>query len=88
MTLRLSNIPRHTHLGYNAIAVARTAAACLQCFPPAPCTRACPRGSDIPSVTRFAGQAACEGLALTRWFWDDERLEAARITDPICESYA
>jgi hypothetical protein len=36
---------------------------------------------------RLAGQAACEGLSLTRWFWDQERVEAARITDAIADSY-
>jgi hypothetical protein len=37
---------------------------------------------------RLAGQAACEGLALQRWFWDAERLEAARTTDAITDCYA
>ena len=47
----------------------------------------CSRNADIPQVMRLAGQAACEGLALTRWFWSEERVEAARITDEICDSY-
>jgi hypothetical protein len=36
---------------------------------------------------RLAGQAACEGLSLPRWFWDRDRVEAARITDAITEAY-
>jgi hypothetical protein len=36
---------------------------------------------------RLAGQAACEGLSLPRWFWDHDRLEAARIADAITEAY-
>jgi hypothetical protein len=36
---------------------------------------------------RLAGQAACEGLALTRWFWDEERVESARICDAIADAY-
>jgi hypothetical protein len=35
----------------------------------------------------LAGQAACEGLQLTRWFWDEERVEAARICDAITDAY-
>jgi hypothetical protein len=36
---------------------------------------------------RLAGQAACEGLQLTRWFWDEERVESARICDAITDAY-
>jgi hypothetical protein len=36
---------------------------------------------------RLAGQAACEGLALSRWYMDEERVEEARITDAICDTY-
>jgi hypothetical protein len=37
---------------------------------------------------RLAGQAACEGLALTRWFWDRDQVEAARIGDAIADAYS
>jgi len=87
MTIRISSLRKDPYLGYRADEIARAAAACLQCTPPAPCTLACGRQSDIPAVMRLAGQAACEGLALTRWFWDEERIEAARISDAICDSY-
>jgi hypothetical protein len=87
MTVRVSGLPRDPYLGYDARAVAQQAAACLRCPSPASCTLACPRGSDIPRVMRLAGQAACEGLSLARWFWDEERLEAARIGDAICDAY-
>lgn len=86
-TLRLSNIPKDPYLGYQAPQVARQAVACLHCAPPAPCTLACPNQSDIPGVMRLAGHAACEGLALRRWFCDQERVEAARITDAITDVY-
>jgi len=87
MTLRLSAAPRDPYLGYDAPHVARMAAACLQCPAPAPCTLACSRHADIPAVMRLAGQAACEGLSLPRWFWDRDRVEAARIADAITEAY-
>ena len=87
MTLRLSQIPKDPYLGYDAQAVARLAAACLQCGQPAPCTRACRRQADIPRVMRLAGQAACEGLALARWFDGREDVEAARVCDAIADSY-
>jgi hypothetical protein len=87
MTLRISDIPRDPYLGYNALRVARMAAACLQCTAPAPCTLACSRGADIPAVMRLAGRAACEGLSLPRWFWDRDQVEAARIADAITEAY-
>jgi hypothetical protein len=88
MTIRTSRISRDPYLGYDARQVARYASACLQCRPPAPCTLACPRGADVPGVMRVAGQAACEGLSLTRWFWDRERVESARITDAIADCYS
>jgi hypothetical protein len=87
MTLRLSAAPHDPFLGYDAPRVARLAAACLQCPAPAPCTLACSRQADIPAVMRLAGQAACEGLSLPRWFLDHDRLEAARIADAITEAY-
>lgn len=87
MTVRLSNLPKDPYLGYDAVKAARAATACLQCASPAPCTLACPREADIPRVMRIAGQAACEGLQLTRWFWDEERVESARICDAITDAY-
>ncbi|HKY83492.1 MAG TPA: hypothetical protein VJ160_01560 [Anaerolineales bacterium] len=88
MTLRLSTIPRDPYLGYEPQRVARWAAACLQCLPPAPCTQACRRKADIPTVMRLAGQAACEGLALPRWFMERDEVEAARISDAITDAYS
>jgi NADPH-dependent glutamate synthase beta subunit-like oxidoreductase len=88
MTLRLREIPKDPYLGYDAVAVARWGAACLQCVSPAPCTQACHRHADIPRVMRLAGQAACEGLALPRWFQDREAVEAARIADALTDCYS
>jgi len=88
MTLRLSAIPRDPYLGYDPQRVARLAAACLRCLPPSPCTQACRRQADIPGVMRLAGQAACEGLALPRWFMDRDEVEAARISDAITDAYS
>jgi NADPH-dependent glutamate synthase beta subunit-like oxidoreductase len=87
MTIRISNVPSDPYLGYEAFAVARAAAACLQCTPPAPCTLSCSQNTDIPGVMRLAGQAACEGLSLSRWFQVDEQVESARICDAINDSY-
>ncbi len=87
MTVRLSNRPRDPYLGYDAERAARLAAACLQCLPPAPCTLACPRGGDLPRLVRLVGQAACEGLALPRWFQDEEQVESDRICDAIADAY-
>ena len=87
MTVRISTVPNDPYLGYDAIEIARMASACLQCNTPAPCTLSCSRQADIPRVMRLAGQAACEGLQLTRWFWEEERIEAARITDSISDVY-
>jgi hypothetical protein len=36
---------------------------------------------------RLAGQAACEGLLLRRWFLDEETVEAARICEAIVDFY-
>ena len=85
--IRVSRLPRDPYLGYDTLNVARAAAACLQCGAPAPCTLACGHQTDIPRVMRLAGQAACEGLALTRWLLDQEQVEAARLADEICDSY-
>ena len=87
MTIRVSHLPKDPYLGYDTLEVARLASACLQCVAPAPCTLACSRQADVPRVMRLAGQAACEGLALPRWFWDQERIEAARICDAINDAY-
>ncbi len=87
MPIRVSTMPRDPYLGYDARQAARAASACLQCPPPAPCTLACSRHTDIPRVMRLAGQAACEGLSLTRWFWDEEQVETARVSDAICDAY-
>jgi hypothetical protein len=87
MTVRLNSLPKDPYLGYDAQQIARQAAACLQCEAPAPCTLACPRSADVPGLMRLAGQAACEGLSLQRWFWDRERVEASRICDAIADSY-
>jgi hypothetical protein len=87
MTVRISQIPKDPYLGYDAAGLAQMASACLQCSTPAPCTLACSRQADIPRLMRLAGQAACEGLQLTRWFWEDERVEAARISDAITDAY-
>jgi hypothetical protein len=37
---------------------------------------------------RLAGQAACEALALPRWFLDREAVEEARISDAIADCYS
>ena len=87
MTVRMPTQTRDPYLGYDGLQVARAAAACLQCGAPAPCTLACGHQTDIPRVMRLAGQAACEGLALTRWFLDREQVEAARVADDICDCY-
>jgi hypothetical protein len=88
MTIRFSTIPKDPYLGYDPQAVARLAAACLRCAAPAPCTVACSRQADIPRIVRLAGQAACEGLALPRWFMDRDQVEAARIADAITDAYS
>jgi hypothetical protein len=87
MTVRISQVPKDPYLGYDTLVIARMAAACLQCPSPAPCTLSCSRQTDIPRVMMLAGQAACEGLQLTRWFWDEERVETARICDAITDAY-
>ena len=88
MTIRMGAIPKDPYLGYDPQAVARLGAACLRCSAPAPCTLACSRQADIPRVVRLAGQAACEGLALSRWFMDREQVEAARIADAMTDAYS
>ena len=88
MTIRIGAIPKDPYLGYDPQVVARLAAACLRCAVPAPCTLACQRQADIPRIVRLAGQAACEGLTLSRWFMDREQVEAARIGDAITDAYS
>lgn len=85
MTAKL-NIPKDPYREYDAELVARMALACLECDP-APCMLNCPQRADVPQVMRLARRAACEGLALPRWLLDEERLEAARVADSICDSY-
>jgi NADPH-dependent glutamate synthase beta subunit-like oxidoreductase len=87
MTVRVSQIPKDPYLGHDAVDVVRMASACLHCPPPAPCTLSCAHQADIPRVMRLAGQAACEGLHLTRWFWDEESIASARICDDITDAY-
>lgn len=88
MTVRVGTLPKDPYLGYDPHQMMRLAAACLQCAAPAPCTVACRREADIPRVIRLAGQAACEGLALSRWFLDREAVETARVSDAITDSYS
>ncbi len=88
MTIRIPTTTPDPYLGYDAAQVARLAAACLQCTPQAPCMLACPRQADIPRVMRLAGQAACEGLSLSRWFLDEDRIESARVCDAITAAYS
>jgi hypothetical protein len=88
MTIRMSTIPKDPYLGYDPQAVARLAAACLRCAAPAACTLACSRQADIPRIVRLAGQAACEGLVMSRWVMNRDQVEAARIADAITDSYS
>jgi hypothetical protein len=88
MTIRIPTSTHAPYLGYDAVQVARLAAACLQCTPQAPCMLACARQADIPRVMRLAGQAACEGLSISRWFLDEDRVESARICDAITAAYS
>jgi hypothetical protein len=83
-TLRVRKDP---YVGYDPKAVALASAACLDCGEAPPCMQACERHVDIHSIIQVAGKAACEALALTRWFADKQDVEAARITDMICDSY-
>jgi NADPH-dependent glutamate synthase beta subunit-like oxidoreductase len=52
MKVRITKILKDPYLGYNALEVARTASACLQCTTPTPYTLACSRQADIPRVAR------------------------------------
>jgi NADPH-dependent glutamate synthase beta subunit-like oxidoreductase len=83
-TLKVRKDP---YVGYEPRRVARAAAACLACGEDAACMQVCKQGVDIQGIVGLAGKAACEALALPRWFMDREAVEAARITDAICSSY-
>jgi len=48
---------------------------------------ACSRQVDILSIVQLAGKAACEALALPRWFQEADQVEADKVTDMICDSY-
>jgi hypothetical protein len=87
MTIRLSPLPRDPYLGFDARYVAYMAAARMHCSHPAPCTLACSRKADIPRSILLAGRAAREGLSLTRWLWDQDNVDAARVTDAIKDAY-
>ncbi len=75
------------YVGYEPQEVARAAAACAACGEWPPCMAACGHQVDILAIVQLAGKAACEALALPRWFQEKEKVEAARVTDMICDSY-
>jgi NADPH-dependent glutamate synthase beta subunit-like oxidoreductase len=75
------------YVGYDAPAVARAAQVCAKCGEFPPCTVACVHAVDVPGLVSLAGRAACEALPLVRWFQERETVEAALITDMICDSY-
>ncbi len=79
-------IPKDPYLDYNAQA-ARTALACVDCPPPAPCVSGCPQGADVPGVMALVRRAACERLPLARWLLDEEGLATAQIADQIYDCY-
>jgi hypothetical protein len=80
-------IRKDPYVGYQPRAVAAAASACLTCGESAPCMLACSQQVDIRSIIELAGKAACEALALPRWFQSREDVESARLTDMICDSY-
>jgi NADPH-dependent glutamate synthase beta subunit-like oxidoreductase len=84
---RRTEVVNDPYLGYQPARIAAWSRSCLECSTPAPCTTACLQGIHIPEVVKLAGRAACEGLALTRWFRDREEVEGARITDAIADCY-
>jgi NADPH-dependent glutamate synthase beta subunit-like oxidoreductase len=75
------------YVGYDPLRVATSASACLACGDAPACMAACSSDVDIVGIVRLAGRAACEGLLLARWFQDTDQVEAARVTDMICDSY-
>jgi NADPH-dependent glutamate synthase beta subunit-like oxidoreductase len=87
MSTSTSTIPHDPYLEYDAQLIAGMAAACAQCGESPPCTQACSHAVAIPTVMHLAGQAACEGLALTRWLMTREAIETARVTDAIADCY-
>lgn len=80
-------ITKDPYVGYQPQEVARAAAACLACGESPPCMIACSRQVDILSIVQLAGKAACEALALPRWFQEADQVEADKVTDMICDSY-
>lgn len=80
-------IRKDPYVGYDPQLVARAAAACQACGAEAPCMLACGHQVDIRSIVQLAGTAACEALALPRWFRSREDVEAAKVTDLICDCY-
>ena len=87
MDVNLSKIPKDPYLGYDAKEAVRSALLCLDCPHPAPCMMVCSQGVNIPKVMYWVGLAVCENLVLSRWLLDEEQVEAARITDQICDCY-
>jgi hypothetical protein len=87
MTIRLSPLPRDPYLGFDARCVACMAAACMHCSHPASCSLACSRKADIPRTILPASRVAREGLSLTRWLWDQDKVDAARVTDASKDAY-
>lgn len=82
-----TSMVKDPYLRYQPAQIAAWSRSCLECGTPAPCTTACLQGIPIPDVVKLAGQAACEGLALSRWFMSREEVEGARITDAIADCY-
>jgi hypothetical protein len=87
MGTAMESFRKDPYVGYDASLVARAAKVCADCGEFAPCTVACSHAVDVPGIVQLAGRAACEALPLLRWFLDRESVEAARITDMICDSY-
>ncbi len=83
----VAEIRKDPYVGYDPQLVARAAAACQACGTEAPCMQACGHQVDIRSIVQSAGKAACEALALPRWFGSREDVEAAKVTDMICDCY-
>ena len=72
---------------FDPLAVARMAAACLDCPPPAPCVRGCPPAADIPQVMRLIRQVACESLPLAQWLLTAERRAELETTERLFDCY-
>ena len=80
-------VKKDPYVGYEPMSVAKAAVACAACGDAPPCMAACGHQVDILSIVALAGRAACEALALPRWFDERDRVEAARVTDMICDSF-